>query len=84
MSLDYPTGECKSCTAPVIWAVTTLGKPMPVDPEPAEGGNVALSWRAGHVLAEVLSVTKQFGRTGLRKSHFATCPDAAAHRKRRK
>lgn len=81
---DFITAPCQSCSAPVIWTVTTSGKPMPVDPEPAADGNVALSWRAGHVLAEVLSVAKQFGRTGLRKSHFATCPDGPSWRKTRR
>jgi hypothetical protein len=75
--------ECRSCYRPIIWAVTVRGKSMPVDAEPpTQGGNVDL---VGHgtdarPLAKVLNTTQQFGRTGLRLSHFASCPNADRHR----
>jgi hypothetical protein len=87
---------CASCKAPLIWAKTGRDKWMPVDSEPTEGGYLLLSHR--HVgeppVAVVLTratVQKlqaeherspQDGPLRLFTSHFATCPDAAAHRKR--
>lgn len=35
-------GECRSCHAPVIWAVTKKGKREPVDAAPVENGNIVL------------------------------------------
>lgn len=74
--------SCRSCYRPIIWAITERAKRMPVDPEPTKGGNIQLDWRPGGAapLARVLPVAKQFGKTNLRKSHFATCPNAARHR----
>ncbi|NUT31493.1 MAG: hypothetical protein HOV79_00310 [Hamadaea sp.] len=82
---DYPRAECESCYAPIIWTVTVNAKPMPVDFEPANDGNVALSWMNGKVVATVLGVARQATRTPgtLRKSHFATCPDRDQWRRRR-
>lgn len=35
--------ECRSCGAPIIWAVTTASRrPIPVDQEPVEDGNIEL------------------------------------------
>jgi hypothetical protein len=72
---DYPTGVCPSCSRPVIWAATRNGKVMPVDPEPAAGGNVRLVERGGmQPLAEVIgNPARQFGLT-LRMPHHSTCP----------
>lgn len=78
----YPTEPCRSCGQPVIWAVTAALKDMPVDAEPAAGGNVQLERRYGQKpLARVLGVAQQFGKT-LRLAHFATCPHAASWRRR--
>lgn len=77
----FPIEACRSCDHPIIWTVTTGGKAKPVEPQIAADGNVALSWRAGHVLAEVLPVAKRFGRVNLRKSHFATCKQASMWRR---
>lgn len=80
---DYPTGVCDSCSAPVIWGITKLGKRMPVDVEPNSAGTVALERRHdGQIGADTLPVARRFGRTDLRTSHFATCPFAARHRRR--
>lgn len=77
--------ECRSCFAPIIWAVNDhTGSRMPVDSEPVEGGNVILTWgRPGEApTATVLgrdaaSVSAQ----PLYKSHYATCPHANQWRK---
>lgn len=63
--------ECRSCHAPVYWIVTDSGKRMPVD-------------------CEVEGATRPFKgvpgdggeREGKGISHFATCPNAAQHRRR--
>jgi hypothetical protein len=79
---------CRSCGAKVIWARTaTSGKPMPVDAEPVDGGNVLLSQvvaGVGTPTATVVGNTVQpsiFGDDGPRYvSHFSTCPRADEHR----
>jgi len=75
--------ECGTCRAPIIWAVTVHGRRMPVDADPAADGNITLDLRGGPMpLARVLTTAQRFGRRDLHKCHFATCPHAAAHRRR--
>lgn len=83
MPADYQRDECESCREPIIWTVTTNAIAMPVDYEPSEGGNLRLERRGGKVLSSVVKSTLAFGRTDLRTSHFATCPHAAQHRRKR-
>lgn len=86
----WPTEPCRSCHAPVIWAVTEKAKSMPVDAEPSEAGTLALERRdrigglpgGAPPLARVVRPDLRFGRTDLRTSHFATCPQAGRWRKR--
>ncbi|MFI6819751.1 hypothetical protein ACIBJE_02215 [Micromonospora sp. NPDC050187] len=75
---DYPTETCRSCPAQIIWAVTERGKPMPVDAEPTPDGNVLLEQLPTGLRARVLPAHRAFGR----KSHFASCKDAAKWRRR--
>lgn len=65
------TSHCNSCGAEIIWAKTPAGKDMPLD-----------------VKGETLWIVE--GGAGqpstcrpvqVRKSHFATCPNAAQHRR---
>lgn len=74
----YKVEQCRSCAAPIIWTVTTSLRSMPVDPEPVADGNILLEARTADQppFAHVLSVAQRFGRTGLRKAHFVTCPHA--------
>lgn len=85
--------ECRSCSARIIWAEGPSGKAMPVDAEPSPTGNVQLFRRPnGEVYAKVLGPeAAQNVRAAaevlkaahtLRTSHFATCANAAQHRKR--
>ena len=82
MSPDTVFGECRSCKAPIRWAITAKGKRMPLDPDPNEDGNVTLKlvegvWHAtvhGNP-AEIRADAKRF------ISHFATCPFARQHRR---
>ena len=75
---------CRSCHAPIAWAVTANGKSMPVDAEPAEDGNVVLE--DGVVLrATVLGplevpAAHEAGQA-LHRAHHSTCPDAASWRR---
>ena len=69
------SAKCSSCGAAIVWAKTTKGKRMPVDAEPAAGGNINLD---GFGVARYVPAGK-----GHYKSHFATCPNSAAHRKGR-
>lgn len=87
----WPTEPCRSCHAPVIWCITEQAKTMPVDAEPSAAGTLTLQWRerssalpgGAPPLAKVVRADLRFGRTDLRTSHFATCPQASAWRKRR-
>ena len=78
----YKTTPCTSCKKPVIWTVTDKSKRMPVDAQPTADGSVALTVDGANVRARVVEVKFRFGRKDLHTSHFATCPNAAQHRKR--
>ena len=67
-----PVSTCRSCGAAIVWAKTTTGKSMPLDAEPVPDGNIVLHEGVAYVTG-----------TGDRKSHFATCPNAARHRRGR-
>lgn len=85
---------CRSCDAPIAWAITETGKRMPVDAEPVVGGSILLRHRVvgeppeAHVTSseERAVLAKQSESRGetlrLFVSHFSTCPNAGAHRKR--
>lgn len=88
---DAPQQACRSCGAPMVWAVVeATGKRMPLDPAPVDGGNVRvlrLSATTSAPLVEV--VRKDQAQLGLDpddgghryRTHFATCPNAASHRR---
>lgn len=80
--LGYRVEKCRSCGAPVVWAKHfTTGKSSPIDPEPVDGGNVAL-WPDDETGDAVYSIPKKGALSGpLRTSHFATCPDAGRWRR---
>ncbi len=84
-------GPCSSCKALVIWSVTKNNKPMPVDAKAVANGNIELE-AAGDPrdppTAHYLDKLGQREVDGKRRapmlryvSHFATCPNAAEHRK---
>jgi hypothetical protein len=77
--------RCASCPAEVIWAVTRNGRPMPVDAEPSEAGNVRLVAREGaSPRAEIVQHVDRREGEALRTSHFVTCPNAVKHRTHRR
>lgn len=80
-----PVQRCRSCTAEIIWgSVVPGGRVMPIDAEPAPGGTVQVVSGPGQAVR-----LKVLGRTTaaaagppLYTSHFATCPQAAAWRRK--
>lgn len=96
MNLEIKT--CGSCGAPIVWATTAHGRRIPVDPDPVPDGNLELLEMSGVLVAHVLTVEREAelerelldaNRAGvtptlaLFKTHFATCPSAETHRRRR-
>jgi len=69
--------KCRTCEAPVIWAETRSGKPMPLDEKPSGNGNMAYV----NGKAWVATDEDRRLRRPLHTSHFATCPDAGQHRR---
>lgn len=78
-------GRCSSCGREVLWGRTEAGKRMPLDSRPHDDGNIVMSEldAAGTPLLRVIKkVDRDAYRGVLYKSHFATCPNALAHRRR--
>lgn len=73
--------ECRSCKAKIFWVKTEKGKAMPLDAMPFPDGNIVLceATETAHVLAKKEVGSLQLGPRY--KSHFATCPNSAKHRK---
>lgn len=80
--------QCRSCNAEIVWARTERGKRMPLDADPV--ADAIAETRGLFVLREVdhadgpLAVAA-WGLEGTEahyRSHFASCPQAALHRKR--
>lgn len=81
--------RCRSCGQPVAWAVTETRHRTPLDaaPVPYTPEVNLLAWRDPDGTLRVRP--RQPGEQArdherYARSHFATCPDAATHRKPRK
>lgn len=75
--------RCRSCHRPVVWGVLANGKKMPIDPEPLRfGGNVEV-FDEDEDPPRIVILRKGDPRPEglLYRSHFASCPNAARHRK---
>lgn len=69
------SARCRTCSAPLVWATSEAGRPMPFDAQPTVGGtHTVVSGRATFV-----PEAKRRGQ--LYTSHFATCPQASQHRR---
>lgn len=78
---------CRSCGAAVTWCVTEAGKSMPVDAAPTPGGNLVIRRSGPALVAVVVSPLLESNEERAEPhytSHFATCPNADAHRRGRK
>lgn len=84
------TTHCRSCGAEIVWTITGTGKRMPIDAYPADDGNLFVFVRPG-MTPESESVASDsprarehaaLGDAPRFRSHFATCPDAVAHRRK--
>lgn len=75
--IDY----CTSCGAPIIWAETSAGNRMPVDAVPTPRGMIKL-YPAPDPGKAMIAIIVKAGPEGERyTSHFATCAEAARHRR---
>jgi DNA polymerase III subunit epsilon len=79
-----PTNSaCASCGAAVIWTITETGQRAPIDAEPHEAGTIFISPGSppvSSVLTGSTLIAAISDKAKLHRSHFATCPNAAAHR----
>ena len=79
--------RCRSCRAPVLFVQLDTGAWMPVDARPDDlSGTVLIPKAAGESARVVGSLEERLrlqGRGLLYVSHFATCPYARQHRRRR-
>lgn len=66
---------CRSCGAPIQWAITRKGSRMPLDIGSHPDANIVID-DAG--IIDVVPAGQ-----GVRISHFVTCPNASAHRRAR-
>lgn len=68
--------HCRSCNAPIIWALTETGRQMPIDERPDPKGNLEL-YRSGTSVRVRVTMPGQ----GRHRPHFATCPEARSWRR---
>ena len=69
-------GTCRACGAPIVWAELTSGKRHPFNAPLLVSGVQPGMFGNNRRTIEIV-------QNGDRTSHFATCPQASAMRKRR-
>lgn len=79
---------CKSCRAPILWALTEARKRIPLDAEPnpadpsrlvpitVEGGGLEVVGWDGP-----MRVVRAVPKAGNMRTHYASCPNAKGHRR---
>ena len=92
------SARCRSCGARIVWARTHSGRRIPLDAVPdSKRGNVVLDGGRALVFASAEAAAREISeRQAVRAmparserpvsqhtAHFATCPDAARHRRAR-
>lgn len=77
------TATCRSCGAQIEWCLTSTGKKTPINAEPdREHGTIKQRGGYAHILSgDDLQRAREAGET-LYVSHWATCPQSRAWRKR--
>ena len=77
--------RCKTCKAPIRWAITTTGHALPLNADPDEHGEwrlAAARSRGGTPQAVYVAEAQRSTLTGsLYMAHWATCPYAEPDRK---
>lgn len=75
--------SCRSCGAAIFWTKSAkTGSAMPLDAQPVDAGNIYLVDGLAHVKSG--DAAEQMMQGPMYQSHFATCPNAAHHRKPKK
>lgn len=74
---ELSKGVCRSCGKPILWATTINGKPTPLDPDPIADGPLTIVDGVVHRTAPDAEDKSGY------VSHFATCQNAAEHRKKK-
>jgi hypothetical protein len=75
--------SCRSCHAPIFWAVTAAKRSIPIDLDPDDDGNVEITLAPDPSMAPLATVHAQppIAPTGtMHRTHFETCPHADQHR----
>lgn len=87
---------CAACDATIRWAITHRGRYIPLDPHPADDGNIellddviptdkgALHRARVHGASPQLELAVEIPAGERFVSHFVTCPDADRFRRRTK
>jgi hypothetical protein len=74
--------RCRSCGERILWAETVKGRRIPIDVQPAHDGNIRLEPQGQHAPPLAIVLTGQIENNTQRwRSHFASCPNAAQHRR---
>lgn len=73
--------ECKSCGAPIIWAMSANRKWIPFDAQPTRDGRWHVEFMAGGESLAWQPATNHSGQDRY-TPHWATCPNANKHRRR--
>ena len=76
--MKRPVSVCRSCGASILWAATASGRSTPLDAGPHPEGNLYLD---GDVARVAVAARAAPEGAPLYRSHFATCPQAARHRR---
>ena len=75
--------HCRSCNAPIYWLKHhETGKLAPICAEPSENGNLIVDLDAGTYAVSPKNLYVQDDRRR-HLNHFADCPNASTHHKRR-
>lgn len=75
--------RCSTCGAQMFFALTPAGKRIPIDLEPRADGNLVIRRPENGKVIAVPAKDAQPGETIRHVSHFATCSEAASHRRSR-
>lgn len=78
--------RCRSCDQEMLWARTTKGKAMPLDPEPVPDGNVQISHDGHELTATILAKDRleaaRVAGARLYRPHHISCPQGSDWRRK--